>query len=339
MGSDLTASVMTSCKVPLYIILLLAAFLSGCVSSLSVAVQSPFNNGEEITQELQRRSQTVLREITERNRVVEKNPAWIQEAYKDFMIRNLADVSATDYPGYSRYLSDRSLYILVHPAYYTFFSDDESLEDDDERRDGMTGPNALERFLESPVYSNKRRIMKAQEKMMRDFLEFVSTEKKLVVLILPGHYRNYAGYRYRKSNDEYMRFINEVTNASDSVLYLYSKKANKGTLGEKERELLLKFINEVKADSVLLGGGYVGRCLEDTYKSLEPYISEDRIFMVPELAAMSPSDIEPDLASYILRGDGTLDIKRLSYCLTINATGNQEITPLIKNLSDIGRTP
>ena len=327
-------------KTARYLLLLLSLPLCGCASSsLSVEIQSPYDGGTEMSGEERLKSDLVLREIEERNRAIEKDPAWIKESYNGFMIKGLADVNEKDYAHYSQYLDNRAIYIIVHPAYYTFFSDSDKLPEDPEKEEGMSGRNAVERLLEASARSYKINVMKAQEKMLRDFLEFASTEKKLVILVLPGGYRTYSGYRYRKNSDEYMRFINEASNGSDSVLYVFSRKTSKGTLSEDDRALLLKFIYGIRADSVLLGGGYVGRCLEDFYKSVEPYIGEDKIYVVPELTAISPSDMTRDLAAFILRSDGTLDAGRLSYCIIKNAIGNQDITPLIRNLSAAGRTP
>ena len=191
----------------------------------------------------------------------------------------------------------------------------------------------MERFLGESAFSSKTRLIKAQEKMLRDFLEYATTEKKLIVLVLPRGYRTYAGYKYREADDEFMRYINEVTNGSDSVLYLYSKKPNRGTLTDRDRKKLLKFLYSVKAESVLLGGGYIGRCLEDFYKDIDQYFSEDKLYLVPEISSISPSDMTTGFASDMLQADGTIDIVKLSENIQANALGNQDISPKMRSLS------
>lgn len=315
--------------------LLLTLFVAGCASPMSVEIQSPFAMGDGRTEYEKKHDEAVVKEIIDRNSTVEADPEWISEAYKKFMINNVSDIDEQDYAKYSRYLDNGAVYIIVHPSYYTFFHEGDVSNDGA----GISSQNAVERFLDESVYSSKARLIKAQEKMLRDFLEYMSTEKKLVILILPKGYSTYPGYKYRNVNDEYMRYINEVSNGSDSILYIYSKKPSRGTLSEKDRKKVLKFLYGVRANSILLGGGYIGRCLEDFYKDIEQYIGEDKIFLVPEITAISPSDMISDIASDVLRPDGTINVPKLSFSIKTNALGNQEITPLIRNLSSAANMP
>lgn len=309
-------------------VVLLLAFCSaaGCASKISTKLTSPVAYGSE---EGRQHAEAVLREIEDRNQKVESGPEWRGRAYSHFLIRPLSSVGEDEYPKYSRYLDNGSVYIIVHPAYYTFFHDNDLFGNDATE---VAEQNAVDRFVGDAAYSSKGRLIRAQEKMLRDFLEYMSTEKKLVILILPRDYRHFGAYKFRKGRDEYMRYINDVTNESDSVLYLYSRKPNRGTLNEKDRRTLLKFLYAIKAKEILFGGGYIGRCLEDFYKDVEQYYSEERIFLVPEITAISPADVSSSVASDMLKEDGTLDIARLSDNIRMNVLGNQNVVPKIRNL-------
>ena len=297
---------------------------------MSTKISSPFSKNAGKGQEAQKHVDAVLKEIEERNATVEGQTNWRSEAYQRFMIKDLASIDEGDYAGYARYLDNGAVYIVVHPAYYTFFHDDSLLP---EYSPGISADNAMERFLSESAYSSKSRLIKAQEKQIRDFLEYMSTDKKLVILVLPRDYRDFPAYKFRKDRDEYMRFINEVTNGSDSVVYLYSKRPNRGTLAEKDLRSLLRFLYAVKTNQILLGGGYLGRCIEDFYKDIERYYSSEKVYLVPEITAISPNDISSGTASNMLKPDGTINVEALSASIRGNAVGNQEIVPRIRNIS------
>lgn len=309
-------------------LLLAAALGAGCAGRpIPVAIQPPFEVPEDSSEEQKQHVQKVLLAIEKRNKEVEGDPDWIAKAYSGFMIKSLPEVDDEDYGRYRQYLDYGAVYIIVHPAYYTFFHESGG------QNDSLATParNALELRLQEPAYSSKTRLHLAQEKMLRDFLEFMSTEKKLVILVLPGDYLSYSGYKFMGGNDEFMRYINEVTNGSASVLYLYSRKPNRGMLGEKERRRLLKFLYTLKAKEILLGGGYVGRCLDDFYRDIDQHYGDDKLYLVPEITAISPSDVSSGEASDLLNADGLVDVGRLAKSIQSNAF-SQNMTPKIKNL-------
>lgn len=269
----------------------------------------------------------IINSIEERNRTVEDDIRWINTAYERFFIKNLYDIEEEDYGQYSRYLENGSVYIIVHPAYYTFFQrpifpfEDYAISID----------NELDRLLGEVSLSPKTTLIKAQEKALRDFLEYASTTKRLVILILPGGYKKYDGYKFKGHRDEFRRYINEVTNESESVIYIYSKKPNRGLLTEKDTARLLKFLSAIKPKNILIGGGYLGRCLEDFWRTIEPFYSE-RIYLVPELVAISPSDMGIFQAYGMLKSDGTVDVEKLTENIRNNNIGNQGVQPRLKNM-------
>ncbi len=285
--------------------------------------------GAEFFREDPLRKALIINTIEERNSTIEDNPGWLNSAYERFMIKALSEINEEDYPSYARYLDNGSVYIIVHPAYYTFFQRPLSpLEDE-----SLSTENELERLLSEKNYSPKTALIKAQERALRDFLEYASTTKRLVILVLPGGYRNYAGYKFKGLRDEFRRYINEVTNESHSVIYLYSKRPNRGLLGEKDLARLLKFLTAVRPKNILIGGGYLGRCVEDFWRTLEPFYP-DRLYLVPELIAISPSDMGMFQAYGMLRSDGTVDIEKLTEGIKNNSIGNQEIQPRLENINE-----
>jgi len=289
-----------------YIILLISAIMLGCSANVAVIDKPQFSfvsiEGSKGI------SDGILNIIEERNTVVEKNLNWVSQSYRQFMVRELSDIDDIAYPDFKRFLDNGSLYVIVHPAYYTFFDSDYVFTP----HDGVVSENAVLQLLKERPYSVKAKLMQAQERMLLDFLEYSSTVRNLVLIVLPGDYADAPFYRYSNRRDEYMRYINEITNESDSVLILYSKKPNKGSLAASDQKRLIRFLSAVAPDRILLGGGYIGRCVEDFYKDLSTIYSREKIYVVPEITAWSPSDISSDQASALLRPDGTADIAMMT---------------------------
>ncbi|HWR58209.1 MAG TPA: hypothetical protein VN328_04900, partial [Thermodesulfovibrionales bacterium] len=105
-------------------------------------------------------------------------------------------------------------------------------------------------------------------------------------------------------------YINSVTNESESVLYLYSKKPNNGHLTDESREQLLKFIEEVKPETILIGGGYLGRCVRDFYGDLTASIGREKVSIAAEITAISSEDAKNFVVADFLV-DGKLNIPML----------------------------
>jgi len=288
-----------------YFLFLFAVLLMGCASNVSVIDKpqfsfvslEPSNAGSDL----------VLKVIEERNNTIEKNPNWISQAYRQLLIKELSDVDEVAYSDYGKFLDAGALYIIVHPAYYTFFDSDYFFNPHDAPID-----NVVIQLLKEPAYTGKMRLMQAQERMMLDFLEYSSTKKNLMILVLPGDYSDATFYRYANTKDEYMRYINESTNESMSVLIVYSKRPNKGSLAASDQKRLVRFLSAVVPQRILIGGGYMGRCVEDLYKDLTSIYSKDKVYIVPEITAWSPSDISSDQATALLNLDGTANIAMIT---------------------------
>ncbi|MCX7793710.1 MAG: hypothetical protein N2257_04815 [Thermodesulfovibrionales bacterium] len=304
-------------------LIILIILLFSCAPSVRKDIDLLFLRDEDPLKKL-----IIINSIEERNRTLEDDPRWLSDSYERFFIKSLGEINEADYPSYSRYLENGSLYIIVHPAYYTFFQRPLFPLIYEE----IPKENELERLLNEKNFSPKTALIKAQEKTLRDFLEYTSTTKRLVILILPGGYKKYDGYKFKGQRDEFRRYINEVTNESESVIYLYSKKPNRGLLSEKDTQRLLKFLAALKPKNILIGGGYLGRCIEDFWRTIEPFYGE-KLYLVPELVAISPSDLGLFQAYGMLRPDGTVDVERLTENIRNNTIGNQEVQPRLRNIN------
>jgi hypothetical protein len=272
----------------------------------------------------------MLKQIKERNITTEDDPEWIKRAYSDLLVRRLTTISSREYKDYKKYLDNGAIYIMVHPAYFPFFHYPKKLLENSKGKE-YTKQNIVEELLTQKPKDIKFAMLQAQERRTRDFLEFKSTQEKLIIVVVPKNYEKYPGYTYRKEADEYMRYLNEVTNFSKSVLFVESRSPNRGYLTEEDGVSLMEFILNVEAENIYIGGGYVGRCLEDFYALLiEEYGRED-IYIVPELTDISPRDISKSLAKAILLPDGTLS-RSVANNFLLRGAYNVEVRPDIKNL-------
>ncbi|MDO9289471.1 MAG: hypothetical protein Q7T83_11870 [Thermodesulfovibrionales bacterium] len=323
--------------------LLLALLIGGCASTEIIPViPAAQNSPEEIL-----RAKEIWQKIEERSRTVENNPEWIDNSYTGINIRSLSTLPIGKYTDYKKFLDNGTVYIINHPGYYTFFHHPKI-----SRKDNSPSKSIMDMFLEkdsaswtdvfwensSEKGSTKRydkesvRIMKEFERIERNFLEFKSTEQKLVIIIVPGNYKKYSNYTYKNGNDEYASYLNEVTNLSESVLYLESKKPNRGQLLDEDLNTLTEFLQKAGATSIMLGGEYIGRCEEDFYKHLLGAIGATiPVFIVPELSPVSPDDMNRRMKD-LLDSDNKLDVQAATYNILNNKYEKLETTPKLRNL-------
>ena len=298
------------------IILNLAVITAGCVTSSPQTSQvGVYYTGK--TQNFD----SVLQEITIRNSTIEKHPAWLVQARQDFMLKKLEEVPQSDYQRYAEYLDEGVLYIIVHPAYSVFFNDREPFDSPE---------NPVDAFLDETSFTREKRFLQEQERSLRDFLEITSTRKRLVVLVMPGNYREYQGFVYRDLPDEYARYVNSVTNSSESVLYLYSERPNRGNLSDASRKKLLAFIRSVNPKTVVMGGGYLGRCVEDTYRQLSASLDGREITVAAEITAISREDLKNLSVGDFLR-DGKLDVAMLKEVINSSNMKGGSLRDFLRN--------
>jgi hypothetical protein len=273
----------------------------------------------------------LVQEINTRRATVERSPEWLKEAYSGLNIRKINDIPPEEFAFYKKYIDDGSVYIVVHPAFYVFFETELTLSSE---KDKMAFPedNIVERFVgRSSLFDYKMKILQEQEILLRNFVELLSMDEKLVVLILPGDYRHHMTYGHIEGLDEYARYINDITNMSGSVVYMESKSYSTGYLTEEDLALLERFIGAVAPEDIYVGGGYIGRCLENFYVSLTTFY--DSAFLAPEISAVSPNDMDNPWVDGLLTPDGRINLKRAAYNLKrVNAYEKQQISPSVKGL-------
>ncbi len=288
------------------------------------------------------RAKEIWQKVEERSGTIEDNPEWINNSYRAIKIKSLANIPIEKYVEYKKFLDGGAVYIINHPAYYTFFHHPKI-----NRRGNSITKNIMDIFIDgdstSVEYSSENgeatrykeeflKIIKEFERVESNFLEFKSTEQKLIILILPGDYKKYSNYRYKNGLDEYTRYINDVTNMSESVLYLESKKPNSGQLIEYDLTTLIEFLQKIGATSVLVGGEYVGRCEEDFYRQLSGAIGPSMaVEIVPELSPVSPDDMNTDMKD-LLDPKNRLDVQAATYNILKDAYQKLASTPKIRNL-------
>ena len=260
-----------------------------------------------------KRVEQVFEEIHKRNDTIKRTPEWLKEAYSSVKIRKVSDVSKDEYETFRQYADDGDVYLIVHPAYYAFFQQNKVALSSPEDAKILPSKNIVERFAE--VYGAGDNIMNKlfleQERLSRDFLEFMSHEKKLAILLLPKDYKNHMTYGVIPGLDEYARYINEVTNMSESLLYLESDEAWNGYVEGPELDTLTAFLQGIGTRRVLLGGGYLaGRCVDNFYMSLRKRFNYEDIYFVPEILAISPEDTLYGAESF-LTAAGKIKIKSM----------------------------
>lgn len=298
---------------------LLLATLLGCGG------QSAVRSGVEIFPRSSKRSnpaeiervKNIVDGINERNETIEKTQEWLKEAYSGIKLRNLRDIPKSEYKNYKQYLDKGRVYVIVHPSYYPFFENNVTLSSASDRK-AYPSKNIVERYMDSyTAFDYNLKIVKEQERIMRSFIEFMSAEKKLIILVIPGNYLENLNYGYISGLDEYARYINEISNKSDSVIYIESEAFNYGNLSLKDFGKLFDFFEEIGVDDILIGGGYVGRCLDGFYEKIaESARFGSNIYYMPELSAVSPQDLSSIWSSNLMTDTGRLNFKLAGKNLT-----------------------
>lgn len=311
-------------------IVLLIAALNGCAanSNLRHPGQSARSKNSVVVETpdvIAGRLKYIAEAVKGRNRIVEKDPRWMEWSYSGIGIRKLNDIPAEKYSDYSRYVDGSRIYVIVHPAYYIFFNKDVPAI---RRTADNAGSSIFDLFLrETPDDSTLIRCIRQQQMNEKDFIEYLSGEKRLIILIVPKDYREHPDYRYRYGRDEYARYINEVTSGSESALYLESASPSSGELSADDYFTLLSFMNHTGAKSVLIGGGYVGRCQTQFYRQMTRVESGGSYFIVPEISVFSPQDMADKNVANCLKGN-ELNFQAVSDFIASDTDGSANIRHL-----------
>jgi len=296
-------------------------------------VEDKIIDQKSLKKEESERVKKVFEGIAERNRTAKKSPEWLKEAYSSVRPRKLRDIPKEEYKTYRNYIAGKDVYVIVHPGFYAFF-DARAVSPSKDNIGEFPSLNIFERltFEISPKDLNMR-VMKEQERLLRDFLEYMSTENKLVILVLPRDYKDHVSYGYA-GLDEYARYINEMTNMSGSILYLESQTHNNGVIEKEDLDILTSFLNEIGVKRVLLGGGYLGKCIDDFYESIRKTFKYEDVYFVTEISAISPNDMVSDSIN-LLTKSGRINFRGVRKYLKVNgiATDNPDEKPKFRRLT------
>ena len=288
--------------------LLLFLILSGLTYTQAEEEPQDSQSEEEPNNNELARIKKTFERINERNETIKRSPEWLREAYSGLKIKRLNDIPKEEYSSYKKYLYKGQLYIIVHPGFYTFFVNKSALSPK-ENIENFPVKNLVERlFPNIPTDSLGLKLAQENERLLRNFLEYMSEEKRLVLLILPGDYKNHITNGYPPGLDEYSRYLNDLTNKSESIIYMESENHNTGAMGKTDTEILSTFLKDIKVKRILYSGGFIGRCLDKFYTVLVDEFGFKNLYFMPELASIFPEELN-DSHSYLLTKDGKTNFK------------------------------
>lgn len=284
----------------------------------------------ELREQKERTIRNVMAAIDERNHGIETDTEWIDWAYQGLSLANLNTLSPDQYERYRKYVDHGSAYIFVHPSYSLFF---------DAKKPGFLKRSAdrhgsiVDSFLETSPDTAVAVLEQEQLKFEKNFIEYLTTEEKLVILVLPRDYRHAMNYGYTEGPDEYARYLNGIANGSPAILYLESESSSSGKLLADDLIPLLSFLKAVGAETMLIGGGYVGRCQKEFYQYMTNFTAADRYYIVPELSTFSPEDISEETAAGFIE-NSRLNVQACAAYVKFRMQGNVRIRHLSPQYRD-----
>jgi hypothetical protein len=187
----------------------------------------------------------------------------------------IARLSASSADAVPLSLRGKAVTIMVHPAYSLFFRE--------ERR--------------STYSEAKYDLLKFQLDNEARFIGEIAKSDNLLILVLPGNYQKDS-----LAPLSYTFYLNSSTQSGPLVYYITSETSSSGSLSTDTMVTLYGFLQKVKADKVLIGGGYIGRCQREFYNQITTYVDKIPAFIVPEISSISPDDIDNDEAQTIVNG-------------------------------------
>lgn len=233
----------------------------------------------------------VVRKIVEPDdSIIREYAETINKLYGKLKIVSLNDIAEEDFKEYKKYVNNGIAYVIVHPSYYLFFHNyDRKAKVVVERPRGDFSKNTVDIFIDDYPAGKSRilRRMKVSEKRERDFLKKASARGRLIILVLPPDYHKHPEYPYRKL-DEFARYLNEVTGASPSVIYIESESHKRGFVTIETLPKLNRFLKAAEVKTLLLGGGYVDLCLKDFYDETANLKDIEKVEIIPEICTETP---------------------------------------------------
>lgn len=165
--------------------------------------------------------------------------------------------------------------IIVHPAYSVFYDMD------------------IAKYCPGPKCSLLRKQLDNEARYIKD----EAARGNFVVLVLPAD-----PVIENRTPTRYAAYLNSLAGAGRSIFYVFSRTLSNGSLSAGDMLALYSLVTGLKAERVLIGGGYIGRCQMEFYSQIATYFDKARIFFVPEISTVSPADISAKEAADILSG-------------------------------------
>ncbi len=166
-------------------------------------------------------------------------------------------------------VSAADVYIIVHPGYGVFFQN-----------------LAKENHAES-----KYLLLNKQFENEAAFISSRAAAGATIILVLPGNFMTES-----VAPESFVSYLNK-TAKGPSVYYITSKTSSSGEIAADDTLNVFAFLLRVKAERIMIGGGYVGRCQGEFYYDMISYGNAERTYIVPEISTISPVDITAQEAS------------------------------------------
>jgi len=318
-----------------YLLLCLSiAFIVACSTQQTARNVNTIRTADALSADLLDQKKAAVREVLaavdKRNREIETRPDWIDWAYQGLAIPRLNDISPERYQQYRKYVDNGAAYIFVHPSYYPFFH---AKKPRTLRKAYEPDESIVDLFLHSTADSAIIQLEQEQQRNEKKFIEYLTTAEKLVILVLPRNYSHSSNYGYAKSRDEYARYLNGIANGSPSILYMESESSSSGRLLSDDLIPLLLFLETVGAKTVLIGGGYVGRCQKEFYQYMTNFAPGD-YSIVPEISTFSPTDLSETEASRFITSFKT-DLQPFAEFVLLKTPGEVNIRHLPPEYFDL----
>lgn len=191
--------------------------------------------------------------------------------------------------------------IIVHPAYALFFRD--------ERRSTYTA--AKYDLLEHQLFAEAR------------FISDAAQSGNILILVIPGKYEQDS-----IAPASYTTYLNAMTGGSQTVYYIRTETSHSGAIHLDTTVKLHDFLRNVRAERILVGGGFIGRCQGEFYRQLTTYVENIPSYIVPEISTLSPDDISSSEALDILAGIRKKDYQPVVKFIENKSKGDTNILPL-----------
>jgi len=193
------------------------------------------------------------------------------------------------------------IFVIVHPAYSIFFRD--------RSKDAYSD---MKYRLLKRQFDNEARLIRSQ-----------AAAGKAVVLVLPGNYAADSS-----SPLSYVTYLNSMVVGTRPIYYVLSETSSSGTLPIDDMVNLYQFLQSLKVNKVMIGGGYIGRCQREFYNQLTTYLDRSKAYIVPEISTISPDDVSDAEARTIIRSLSREDFTPVKAFIDKKSNGKANVLSL-----------